>query len=119
MFRAITIVSFVGLVLACLATSAQAQGITNYRGRSGDNPVGPTVSPYLNLVTGDTAGVTNYQSLVRPLMEQGAAISYQGNSINRMQQQMNYSGARRATGGATGHATFFMNYSHYYPQPGR
>lgn len=46
-----------------------------YQGRS-DNPVGPTVSPYLNLLqsTNQLNGISNYQSLVRPLLDQQSAI---------------------------------------------
>ena len=35
------------------------------------------------------------------------------NELNRLQQQQ--SAPRGGYGGATGHATFFMNYSHFYP----
>lgn len=102
------------LVVACLIAGtqrAEAQG--GYRG-SADNPVGPTVSPYLNLLNTDQFGVTNYQSLVRPLVQQGNAINRQGNELNRIQQQI--SSPRGGYGGAaTGHTTFFMNYSHFYP----
>jgi len=105
-----------GLALA-LATlfllapqTALAQGGL-YMGRS-DNPVGPTVSPYLNLVQSGSFGVTNYQSLVQPLIDQGRAIDRQGGSIRGLQQQaFGRSGSRRGTG----HSSFFMNSSHFYP----
>jgi hypothetical protein len=73
------------------------------------------VSPYLNLLGGNDIGVTNYQSLVRPLINQGTAIQRQGASLNNLQQAFGaqYYGGRRG-GATTGHATFFMNYSHYY-----
>jgi hypothetical protein len=99
------------------AQLAHAQGGL-YMGSS-DNPVGPTVSPYLNLLQQNVnpAAPTNYQSLVRPLVNQGNAIRQQGSSINRLQQQVNAPsfGGGGGAGGATGHATFFMNYSHFYP----
>jgi hypothetical protein len=88
---------------------AQAGG---YYGGTSDNPVGPTVSPYLNLLGTNNFGVTNYQSLVRPLINQGNAIQRQGASLGALQQQFRSQGYRG--GGATGHATFFMNYSHFY-----
>jgi hypothetical protein len=112
------------LVLACAtAASVQAQGVGGFYQGRGDNPVGPTVSPYLNLLQSTQFGVTNYQSLVRPLIDQGNAINRQGNSLNRIQQQINspsaggggYSGATNSRG--TGHTTFFMNYSHFYTPP--
>ena len=100
------------LLTSLLAASAKAQY------GSSDNPVGPTVSPYLNLLNSDQFGATNYQSLVRPLINQGNAINRQGNSLNRLQQQIG-GGAGRGGSSGTGHATFFMNYSHFYPQPQR
>jgi hypothetical protein len=113
------ILSAAAVVLTCAAaSSAQAQISGYYQGR-GDNPVGPTVSPYLNLLQSNQFGVTNYQSLVRPLIDQGAAINRQGNSLNRIQQQINTPSAYGGAGGSrgTGHTTFFMNYSHFYPAP--
>lgn len=100
-----------------LATSnpALAQGL--YRGSS-DNPNGPTVSPYLNLLNNGTNpfSTTNYQSLVKPLVDQRGAIQRQGGALQRLENSV-YSGA--PSGGGTGHATFFMNYSHFYPVPPR
>jgi hypothetical protein len=108
------------LALAVASESALAQG-PFYAGSS-DNPIGPTVSPYLNLLNGNQFGVTNYQSLVRPLIDQGSAINRQGNTLNRLQQQV---GAQSAGGGygagrgGTGHPTYFMFYSHFYSAPPR
>ncbi len=106
------------LVLACFAAGSRLAEAQSYRGTS-DNPVGPTVSPYLNLLNSNQFGATNYQSLVRPLVQQGNAINRQGSELNRLQQQVT---SQRAGGGgynssATGHVTFFMNYSHYYQAP--
>jgi hypothetical protein len=108
------VVALAGICFLLPATAlAQYQGGL-YMGRS-DNPVGPTVSPYLNLTQNNIGSPTNYQSLVKPLIDQGNAIQRQGNSINRLQQQV-YSGAGGGGGRGTGHATFFMNYSHFYPR---
>jgi hypothetical protein len=98
------------LLTSLTAASAQAQYGTS------DNPVGPTVSPYLNLLQSNQFGATNYQSLVRPLINQGNAINRQANSLNRLQQQVSGGGGGGGSRG-TGHTTFFMNYSHFYPQP--
>jgi len=108
------------MVLACFAAGSRLAGAQNYRGTS-DNPIGPTVSPYLNLTNSNQFGTTNYQSLVRPLVQQGNAINRQGGELNRLQQQVT---SQRAASGqyppsATGHVTFFMNYSHYYQVPER
>jgi hypothetical protein len=104
-----------GAIFAGMPRTAWAQVGGYYMGRA-DNPVGPTVSPYLNLVGSQLGGVTNYQSLVKPLINQDRAIRYQGNSINALQRQ-----AAQRGGGATttGHASFFMNYLHYYQVPGQ
>jgi hypothetical protein len=99
-----------------LAGQAHAQRL--YQGTS-DNPVGPTVSPYLNLLQNNSFGITNYQSLVRPLVQQGNAINRQGSQLNNLQRQISApsSGGRGGYGSATGHVTFFMNNSHFYPVP--
>lgn len=109
------------LVLFAAPGSVFAQGAGGgqfYSGRS-DNPNGPTVSPYLNLLNNNNQlnGVPNYQSLVRPLLDQQSAIQRQGNSLQRLQQQVNTQGAAGTSGHATGHTTFFMHYSHFYPAP--
>ena len=56
-----------------------------YTGRS-DNPNGPTVSPYLNLLNNNNQlnGLPTYQSLVRPLLDQQSAIQRQGSSLQRL-----------------------------------
>jgi hypothetical protein len=101
----------VAAILLVAPRMAMAQAY--YQGRS-DNPVGPTVSPYLNLIGGNNLGVTNYQSLVKPLIEQGNAIQRQGNSLSNLQRQVNAQPGRVGGGSGTGHASFFMNYSHFY-----
>jgi hypothetical protein len=59
----------------------------------------------------NTLGVTNYQSLVKPLVNQNNALRSQGNAIRGLQQQFNAG----AFGGPTGRPSYFMNYSHFYP----
>lgn len=103
-------------LLAPQTVMAQYRG-GQYMGRS-DNPVGPTVSPYLNLLQNNAFGITNYQSLVKPLINQGSAIDRQANSINRLQRQVSQpSYAGRGGARATGHRSYFMNYSHFYSMP--
>jgi hypothetical protein len=111
---------FLALVAAALAIVvtvpqlAPAQGVGGgfYMG-SADNPNGPTVSPYLNLLQSNTFGVTNYQSLVKPLIEQSSAIRRQGRAINQVQQQL-YSGPNYGAS-PSGRGSHFMFYSHFYP----
>ncbi len=118
MILRMSVLSVAVVIVLGTAAPAKAQQGTYYRGSS-DNPVGPTVSPYLNLIQNNQFGATNYQSLVKPLIEQGNAINRQGRNLNNLQQQV-YSRPQGAGGfQSTGHATFFMNYSHYYPQQGR
>ena len=109
------VVLLAALVVSAVAHPASAQSMS-YRGSS-DNPNGPTVSPYLNLLQNNSVGnaVTGapvYQSLVQPLVNQGNAIGRQAGALSQLQQQV-YTGS--TAGSATGHASFFMNYSHYYP----
>ena len=115
-------VLFVVAALALLTAPGSAFGQYNgglYTGRS-DNPNGPTVSPYLNLLNNNNQlnGMPTYQSLVRPLLDQQSAIQRQGNSLQRLQQQVNTpGGGGSGAGRSTGHSTSFMYYSHFYPAP--
>jgi hypothetical protein len=80
----------------------------------------PTVSPYLNLdVTRD--GLSNYPTLVRPLIEDQNAIMQQTAHIQRLEQQLRRAqgGAGAGRNGAGGNSTAasgprFLNLSHYY-----
>src|SRR5882724_5680757 len=47
----------------------------------------PTVSPYLNLGI-NQYGVSNYQSLVKPMIEDREALTSQSTNIQRLQQQL-------------------------------
>jgi hypothetical protein len=87
----------------------------------------PTVSPYLNLFRDDFDGNDdfNYQTLVRPQLEQqrfNEQVQRQAMDINRRLQSMsaqpdfNPQGNRNVM--PTGHQTVFMNYGHYYPTTG-
>ena len=111
------LIATLGVLAFAWPQSAFAQGM--YKGRS-DNPNGPTVSPYLNLLQNNNqfSPVTNYQSLVKPLIDQGSAIQRQGRSLAGLQQQVN-AGAGGAGGPGTGRQSFFMYYSHFYPSARR
>lgn len=116
------IATFVGV---CLVGVLQGESLAQRGGiyQDGVNPYNsrPTVSPYLNLLQGGGGALNlpQYQTLVRPFLEQQSindrnAFNSQvmGRRINSLQQQVNqqqYSPAR-----ATGHPTRYMNYSHYY-----
>jgi hypothetical protein len=101
---------------ACIVALAMprlviAQGIP-FPGGHSDNPNGPTVSPYLNLLQNNSQGFNSYQTMVKPIIDQNSALQRQGGAIQQLQQQVNNpaGGGRRGTG----HATYFMNYSHFY-----
>jgi hypothetical protein len=105
--------SFLLAIAAATPSSARAQ----LPGGHSDNPNGPTVSPYMNLLQNNNQlnGLPTYQSLVKPLVDQQNAIQRQGNSLQRLQQQVSSGASPNGGGsGATGHATRFMNYSHFY-----
>ncbi len=111
--RALVGIATVALLSVFTAQSVFGQGI--YRGRN-DNPNGPTVSPYLNLLQNNNPlnPVTNYQALVKPLINQGNAIQQQGNAIRQLQQGPG-GGVPSYGGPQTGRHTYFMYYSHYFP----
>ena len=84
----------------------------------------PTVSPYLNLLRRDGfSGITNYQTLVRPQIEQREFALIQQAELSRIQQQVSVQEhsldivqqqrAQRVF--STGHTTQFMNLQRYYP----
>jgi hypothetical protein len=82
----------------------------------------PTVSPFLNLLTPGGSVSTNYQTLVRPALEQQRINREQEFALNRLQQQFNaalQTSAARPQQGAgirpTGHQTAFFYFSNFYP----
>lgn len=80
----------------------------------------PTVSPYINLVDG-TSGLSNYQTLVRPLIEEREELNRQWTELDRINRQMNglTGAAKRPDSGPMGSgnrstAVRYMHYSHYF-----
>jgi hypothetical protein len=89
---------------------------------------GPTVSPYMNLFRDDLdgSGDFNYQTLVRPQLEQqriNEQVQRQNFEISRRVQSLsaradyNPQGSQQQS--PTGHPTSFMYYGRYYPSAGR
>jgi hypothetical protein len=77
----------------------------------------PTVSPYVNLGT-NANGVSNYQSLVRPMIEERAALERQALALEQINQRMRGPAARRQppvnTDAPPGRTSVrFMDYSRY------
>lgn len=127
MYRSFAIcAALCGGIWVQLAASAAAQNANPYVA-STTPYVSPTVSPYLNLgVT--TTGLSNYQTLVRPLIDDREALLRQANTLQKLQQQQQQQ-LRDPTGGQlvndpvrrdgtsrTGTGRFFY-YSHYYGAP--
>ncbi len=120
------LVLFSSLVLTVLmfgtASQANAQ-FRDYRRDSYRNAItrGSTVSPYLRLLEGGgSLFATPYQSQVLPEVERRQLGRQQSQQISQLQQQVNSSllqNPQSANGAlrATGHTTFYMNYSHFYP----
>jgi hypothetical protein len=88
----------------------------------------PTVSPYLNLFREDFEGNSdlNYNTLVRPQLQQQAVnqqVQRQAQDLQRQlqsvaaQSDFNPQGAKDVY--PTGHQTVFRYYGHYYPTMGR
>jgi hypothetical protein len=104
----------VAAMLWAAATAARAQG------PSTANFAAPSVSPYLNL--GVTAtGMSNYSTLVRPMLDDQEALVQQGAEIQRLQRQLRGGDAPRRSGSAVRDAKAgasnsgrFMYFSHYF-----
>jgi hypothetical protein len=116
----------IGIALAVLvALSVCSEASAQYAGgiyRGGSNPYNPkpTVSPYLNLLqnnNGNGLNLPQYQTLVRPFLDQQAFNNQSSADAQRLNRQVNAlqsQTSNAAPGRATGHGTRFMNYSHYY-----
>lgn len=105
-----TVCLVLGIVALLHSPSAKAQAPkSRVYGR-------PTISPYLNLLRDDFSGLSNYHTLVRPEFEQRTINQRQGGAIRRLEGEVQ-SAYRASRDGElqTGHRTYFMNYSHFYP----
>jgi hypothetical protein len=105
------------LAIAPLPTAVcQAQGLNSGAGMSYYNR--PTVSPYLNLSIRNEYGLTSYQTLVRPMLEQQAAEqrSAVGSTKLRNRAAAIESSGSRSTSKmrAVPQTARYMNYSHFY-----
>ena len=78
-----------------------------------------TVSPYLNLIQNEGLGVPDYQTLVRPMVEQRRRNVETERQISALQSAVVSNNVQDQRGEAyfrpTGHATGFFYYSHFYP----
>jgi hypothetical protein len=124
------LLSLLGAVVAFTAfvTSAEAQ----YKAKSrpfDTQSRRPSVSPYMNLINNQTGTATNYQSLVRPQLDQQNFNSQSASAIKNLQASKGAkSTSSKGAGGPsnstaegnvklrpTGHVSSRENYSHFYP----
>ena len=115
-----------GLLIAIggLVSDAHAQ----YKGKSrpfDSSARRPSVSPYMNLINNNTGQATNYQSLVRPQIDQQNYNTQAASAIKNLQRQQAASSMRSKSSSegntkmrATGHAATRETYSHFYPSLG-
>lgn len=79
----------------------------------------PTVSPYLNLLTPQGQGLPNYQTLVRPMVEQRQRNLDTARQLTALQTAVVENSVRDQRGETmfrpTGHPTGNFYYSHFYP----
>jgi hypothetical protein len=81
----------------------------------------PAVSPYLNLGVNQN-GLSNYQTLVKPMIDEREALSRQAINIQKLQQQIKQTqdankrvDRKRGDGSSSAQPTArFMHYSHYF-----
>jgi hypothetical protein len=77
-----------------------------------------TVSPYLNLYRNDGSRLPNYQTLVRPQLQQQAVNQFQQQEIDRLQTKVARGDERQSLMPKTGHPSRFHYYSHFYARRG-
>lgn len=130
--RTVTLAAALALLVVA-ANTAEAQ--YKAKSRPFDNAGGgarrPAVSPYMNLLNNTNGIATNYQSLVKPQLEQDNFNARSASAIRGLQRQAAASASRSASTRSasthegnikmrgTGHSHVRENYSHYYPQLGR
>lgn len=112
----------VGIVLGLLVDVAHAQrrqAFDSYTNRR------PTTSPYLNLLNNQGNGVPQYQTQVRPQLEQRQVNQQNSQAIQGLQQQQALQARETRTGNQllrpTGHRATYQNFlrsdgrSSFYP----
>ena len=94
--------------------------IREYYNQTGNQA--PAVSPYVNLGVTQN-GLSNYQTLVKPMIDDRAALRAQAINLQQARQPMRDLRAVPADRAAQGEANprrgdvRFLHYSHYYPTP--
>jgi hypothetical protein len=117
-----TILSGFGLAFA---TTAFAQGLGGYASGVGDysmNPYSsPPISPYLNLGVNPNNGLSNYQTLVRPMIDEREEMLRQTATLQQLQRQVRHGQIGLVSKDSKGQdanerpgAKHFMHFSHYF-----
>jgi hypothetical protein len=100
----------IALALAALsAPGVSAQGVI---GRPTGGPVGPTVSPYLNLFRNGNSPAFNYYNLVRPQFQTIAGL--QALQLGQARLESLPAGSLGDDVLITGRGAVFMNYGGYF-----
>jgi hypothetical protein len=76
----------------------------------------PVVSPYINLSNRNP--VVNYYGIIRPQLESRSLELQQRQTLQQLERRLRGEEAKTEellTLPRTGHRSYFMNYSHYYP----
>jgi hypothetical protein len=107
------------VVCAAMGLEMPLQAIAQNPNVGVTNPSPPTVSPYVSLWV-NSNGISNYQTIVRPLLTQRESMTRPPTPQRPGQQSRDPRASRHAQGGEARDATEraasrrFMNYSHYF-----
>jgi hypothetical protein len=104
-------------ILLVLASSQRtfAQSPSRYDATLAQTYDRPNVSPYLQLLNSQPSGLSNYQTLVRPLIEEREARARQSVSLQRLQRQAALSASTMGQRAPADQSPRRMYFSHYYP----
>jgi hypothetical protein len=112
-----------GMVWLSLTATSSAQVMRPFdspsRGRYAPMESRQTVSPYVNLTNGN--GLSNYQTLVRPLLEERDELNRQWAALDDLNRRVrgtpmsgNQGPNRAGTGAGSATGVRYMHYSHYF-----
>jgi len=123
MRQTVRLICFVTVGWLALVTAAQAQTFYQPQMQGRGRMYSPTVSPYLNLLRRDGSAAINYQTLVRPQMQQirtnlgnAAAIEGLERSAHAMTTRSSARGDASDLVRPTGQSARFFDYGHFYGQ---
>jgi hypothetical protein len=114
-----------GLV-ATFISASEARAQLPFSEYAGDNR--PQLSPYLQLLNRDpNAGINNYLTISRQQIDLSRTSQIQQNQINNLQRQQqkmltpvnNIQSRGATTIRSTGHDSYYLNGSHFYPRLGK